>query len=101
VPDCYHVTSSPPRETGRDVKDCVNSAGGQGRLRKLVVDDRGRVHSCVHYQTSEQANRQLDRLTRCIESKGHTVHEARVVDDCDQLGLDRYQALSDADDTPK
>ena len=99
MPDCYHVVSSRPEETGRDIRGCVGSAGGPGRLRELRTDG-DRVHSRVRYQTREQAERHLKPLTRCLENKGHTVHRAEVVEDDADLGIDRYHALSDEGDTP-
>ena len=100
MPDCYHVVSSRPEDTGRDIRGCIGSAGGPGRLHDLRSDDRNRVHSRVHYETREQAERHLNPLTRCLEKKGHTVHRAEVVEDDADLGTDRYRPLSDEGDTP-
>ena len=81
VPHCYHVTTSSPEETARDIEDCVKDVGGQ--LRAIGKDAAGKIHSLVYYTERDDADRYLNRITRCLRSKGHAVHRAEVLEDVD------------------
>lgn len=87
MPNCYHVASSSPHETGKDVAQCVKDVGGPGQLEKLLTDG-SKVHSLVYYETRELAEEYLDRITRCLEEKGHKVHEAEVLESFEELRFD-------------
>jgi len=79
VPHCYHVTTSSPEETARDIEDCVKDVGGQ--LRAIGKDAAGKIHSLVYYTERDDADRYLNQITRCLGSKGHRVHRAEVLED--------------------
>jgi hypothetical protein len=83
VPHCYHVLTSSPEETARDIKLCVNEVGAPGQLRGIGKDAPGRVHSLVYYTERNDADRCLNPITRCLQSKGHTVYRAEVLEDVD------------------
>ena len=83
VPRCYHVSTSSPEETARDIRACVNDVGGPGQLGSIGKDAAGRVHSLVYYTERDDADKYLNRITRCLRSKGHAVHRAEVLEDVD------------------
>ena len=83
MPRCYHVTTSSPQETARDIEACVNDVGGPGQLQSIGKDAAGRIHSLVYYTELDDADRCLNRITRCLGSKGHAVHRAEVLEDVD------------------
>lgn len=85
VPNCYHVSSSSPEETARDVQACVNEVGGPGKLGSIAKDAAGRVHSLVYYTGRDDADRYLLPITRCLRSKGHSVHRAEVLEDVEDF----------------
>lgn len=80
MPNCYHVSSSSPQETARDVRDCVAEVGGPGQLRRIGTDGR-KVYSLVYYAERDDADRHLHKITRCIRQKGHEVEKAEVLED--------------------
>lgn len=86
MPDCYHVISSSPEEAGKDIKECVDKVGGPGKLKKLKTDGK-RTYSFVQYEDREVAYKYLGPLTDCIAGKGHEIHDARVLEDFEELGL--------------
>ena len=94
MPDCYHIVSSRPDETGRDIHACVGTVGGPGRVHEMKTDG-SKVHSRVRYPTRPAAEQHLDRLTRCFESKGHTVHRAEVIEDDADVGMGGMQPVPD------
>ena len=83
VPRCYHVSTSSPEETARDIRACVNDVGGPGQLQSIGKDAAGRIHSLVYYTERDDADRYLNQITRCLGSKGHRVHRAEVLEDVD------------------
>lgn len=85
MPNCYHVSTSSPQETARDVRDCVSEVGGPGQLRSIAVDAAGKVHSLVYYRARDDADRYLHPITRCLRSKGHQVHRAEVLEDVEDF----------------
>jgi hypothetical protein len=80
VPNCYHISSSPPEQTAQDVRACVEEVGGPGQLRRVGTDGR-KVYSLVYYADRDDADRYLHKITRCIRQKGHEVHHAEVLED--------------------
>ena len=85
MPNCYHVSSSSPEDTARDVRACVNEVGGPGQLRSIAKDAAGRVHSLVYYTERDDADKYLLPITRCLRSKGHSVHRAEVLEDVEDF----------------
>jgi hypothetical protein len=86
VPNCYHVTTSTPEKAGKSIKECVRDVGGPGKLVKLQTDGR-KTYSEVEYETLELAYQYLGPLTDCMRSKGHEVHDARVLANFEEIGL--------------
>lgn len=86
MPDCYFRVSSDPQEIGQHIRQCVDEVGGPGRLRRLAWDGTA-VHAWIWYRTEEEVRRYRPELKRCIEGKGHTVHEDAMLTDFEELGL--------------
>jgi hypothetical protein len=99
VPDCYFIVASEPEETGKDISACVKEKGGPGWVHKLSLElDTEKVHTRVHYDTSELAREYLKPIKECLERKGHTVERAVVIEDFEELGIavPGYPPQSDA-----
>ena len=88
MPNCYHVIRSAPAATIDDVKDCVRDVGAPGVLKRVAWDG-ARVHTWVHYESRDDADRCLHPITRCLRDKGHTVYRADVLENIEgHAGLD-------------
>ena len=86
MPNCYHVTTSTPEKAGKSLKECVRDVGGPGKVESLQTDGR-KTYSWVRYESLELAYQYLGPLTDCMRSKGHEVHEAKVLADFEEIGL--------------
>ena len=81
VPRCYHVSTSSPEETARDIKACVMVGARAGPKHRQ--GRRRKVHSLVYYRERADADTYLDQITECLRSKGHVVHLAEVLQEID------------------
>ena len=97
MPNCYYVSSSGPEQTASDLRDCVSEVGGPGRIRKLQTDGK-KVYALVYYREIVDAVKYLEPVKRCMEEKGHAVHDYRVIFDFEEVGLavEGYEPDSDA-----
>jgi hypothetical protein len=86
VPNCYYVSSSNPQQTLRDLTDCVATVGKPGEIDWYRTDG-ATLHATVYYEELRDAMRCLNPVKRCLEDKGHRVHEAKIVHSFEEAGL--------------